>query len=305
MKKTYLSVIFFLGLFGTTLAQMQVGQGINGWYNKSPQAINMSLLTLHSVPTLTFEAGTRLDAFKNRPTNGNLIAGGYLSNGVGAGLKISHESAGLTSALDAQMAFVYYVPLSQNGDKLSFSLGGHFIQNKLQVDNVIVLDPNDPAMAGISEFQPNGNASAGLSVLRENKYYIGISAFNLFQIQNTYFSNIWENRNQRTYYFVGAYNFGLSENFDIEVNGAGVFANAEAYAWDAGFDAKLKRTLWAGVGYKSAGALKFNAGITAQSWSFGYMCTYGSWVDARTYTYKAVQNSVFLRKIFNEGRPTK
>jgi len=305
MKKTIFTMISLCCIISISQAQMQVGQGINSWHHKSPQSINMSLISMYSVPTLTFEAGSRLDAFGNHPTQGNLIASGYFADGVGAGLQISHEQAGLSSTLDAQLAFVYHVLISQKGDKMSFFLGGHFMQNKLQVDNIIVLDAYDPAMTGISDFQPNGNASAGISFLRENKYYIGISSYRLFQNQNSYFNSLWENRNQRTYYLVGAYNLGLSEQFDLEFSGAGVFANSKAYAWEAGADLKFKRTLWAGAGYKSAGALKFNAGITAQSWTFGYMCTYGSWIDAKTYTYKAVNNSIFIRKIFNEGRPMK
>jgi type IX secretion system PorP/SprF family membrane protein len=305
MRKNIISALLLSGVFGLCHAQMQVGQGINTWVHKSPQALNMSLISLHSVPTLTFEAGTRLDAFKNHPTQGSLLASGYISNGVGAGLKINREQAGLSSAIDVQLAFVYHVMLSQKGDKLSFFLAGHFLQDKLNVDNVVVLDPYDPALVGVSEYQPNGNASAGFSFLRENKYYFGVSSYQLIETKNAFMNPTWSNLKKRTYYVVGGYNFGLSENFEIEVSGAGAYVNEKAYAWEAGADLKFKRTLWLGAGYRSAGALKFNAGITAQSWSFGYMCTYGSWIDAKTYTYKAVNNSIFIRKIFNEGRPNK
>ncbi len=305
MKKNICTIILLISVFSISHAQMQVGQGINTWFHKSPQALNMSLVTLHSVPTLTFEAGTRMDAFRNHPTQASILASGYISNGVGVGCKINREQAGLSSTIDAQLAFVYHVMISQKGDKLSFSLAGHFMQDRLNVDRVIVLDPYDPALEGIAEYQPNGNASAGFSFLRENKYYFGISSFQLLETKNSFMNPSWNNQKERTYYAVGAYNFGISENFDIEISGAGVYANAKAYAWEAGADLKFKRLLWLGGGYKSAGALKFNAGVTAQSWSFGYMCTYGSWIDAKAYTYKAVNNSVFIRKIFNEGRPNK
>lgn len=305
MRKNILTAIILTGAISFCNAQMQVGQGINSWFNKSPQSLNMSLISLHSVPTLTFEAGTRMDAFKNHPSQASLLASGYIANGVGAGLKINREQSGISSTIDAQLAFVYHVLISQKGDKLSFFLAGHFLQDKLNVDNVVVIDPYDPALNGIAEIQPNGNASAGFSFLRENKYHIGVSSYQLIENKNSFLNPSWDNQKKRVYYVVGGYNFGLSEIFDLEISGAGVFANEKAYAWEAGADLKFKRTLWAGAGYRSAGALKFNAGVTAQSWSFGYMCTYGSWIDAKNYTYKAVNNSVFIRKIFNEGRPNK
>jgi len=305
MKRNILITVALTLIVSWANSQVQLGQGINSWFHKSPQALNMSLITLHSVPTISFEAGTRMDAFKNRPSQGSLLASGYIADGVGVGCKINREQSGLSTSLDAQLAFVYHVLISQKGDKLSFFLAGHFLQDKLDVDNVIVLDQFDPALAGISEIQPNGNASAGFSFLRENKYYAGVSSYQLIETKNAFMNPTWSNQKKRAYYFVGAYNFGLSEIFDLEVSGAGVFANEKAYAWEAGADLKFKRTLWFGAGYKSAGAMKFNAGVTAQSWSFGYMCTYGSWIDAKTYTYKAVNNSIFIRKIFNEGRANK
>lgn len=195
--------------------------------------------------------------------------------------------------------------IKKKGDKLSFFLAGHFMQDKFSAFDAIVLDPNDPGLDGVAQFQPNGNASAGFAFLRENKYYVGISSYQLLENENSFYNASWTNPLQRTYYFVGAYTFDLSEKLDLEISGAGVFANEKAYAWEAGIDFKFNKMFWFGTGYRSAGALKFDAGVTAQSWSFGYLCLYGSWVDATTYTYKAMNNSFYIRKVFNEGRSNK
>jgi type IX secretion system PorP/SprF family membrane protein len=306
MKKIISLVVVLIGMINLSVAQLQVGQGINPWFHKAPQVHNMALVPMSAVPTVSFMAGTRLDAFDRHPTQGTILASGFITDGVGVGLKINREQAGLSTNLDAQLAFVYRVFLNkEKGDKLSFFLGGHFIQNTFSLNDAIVLDPNDPGLLNSSKTQPNGNASAGLAFLRENKYYAGISSYQLLENKNAFMNSSWANLAQRTYYFVGGYTFGLSEKFALELSGAAVYANSKSYLYEAGLDLKFNKMFWLGAGYRSSGALKFDIGVTAQSWSFGYLCMYGSWVDAKSYTYKGINNSVFIRKIFNEGRANK
>ena len=306
MKKVLIFAVVLIMINLSAVAQLQTGQGINSWFHKSPQVHNMSLVSMNAVPTLTFLAGSRMDAFNRHPNQGSLLASGFIADGLGVGCKIDREEAGLSAHLDVQLAFVYHVFLNkEKGDKLSFFLGGHFIQNKFSANDAILIDPNDPGLDGVSQFQPGGNASGGFSFLRENTYYVGLSANNLIDTKNAFKNLTLTNLTQRTYYFVGGYTFRLNEKCGLELNGAGVFASEKAYAWEAGFDFKFNKMFWLGAGYRSAGALKFDCGVTAQSWSFGYLCSYGSWVDATTYTYKAMQNSVFIRKVFNEGRSNK
>jgi len=305
-KNIIIAVVLIMINLSAVVAQMQVGQGINPWVNKIPQIHNMALMPQSSVPTVSLMAGTRLDAFDRHPTQITGLASGFLTDGVGIGLRINSETAGLSKNIDAQLSFCYFVFLNkEKGDKLSFTLGGHFLQNSFMRDDAIVLDPNDPGLSNVSQFQPSGNASAGFAFLRENKYYAGISSYQLLDIKNAFMNSTFSNLTQRTYYFVGGYTFGLSEKFALELSGAAVYANSKAYSYDAGLDLKYNKMFWVGAGYRSAGALKFNLGVTAQSWSFGYLCVYGSWIDVKSYTYKAMNNSIFIRKVFNEGRANK
>lgn len=306
MKKFIVFAVVLIMINLSAVAQLQVGQGINSWFHKSPEVHNMSFVATRPVPTLTFLAGSRMDAFNNHPNQGSLLASGFISNGLGVGCKIDREASGLSAHLDVQFTAVYYVFLNkEKGDKLSFFLGGHFTQDKFSALDVVVIDPNDPGLDGISQFQPSGNASSGFSFLRENRYYFGMSATNLIDIEHSFKNPSLMNFSQRTYYLVGGYTFGLSEKCGLELSAAGVFANEKAYAWETGLDFKFNKMFWIGAGYRSAGALKFDAGVTAQSWSFGYLCLYGSWIDASQYTYKAFQSSIFIRKVFNEGRNNK
>lgn len=306
MKKFKIIAVVLIMINLSAVAQLQVGQGINPWFHKLPALNNMSLVSMNSTPTANLLAGSRMDAFDKHPTQATILASGFISNGLGVGLKLDHEQAGLSSHLDVQLGFVYYVFLNkEKGDKLSFSLGGHFVQDRLSYNEAIVIDGDDPSLIGISEYQPNGNASAGVSFFRENKYYVGLSAYNLITVDNAFKNSTLTNPTERTYYLLGAYTFRLNSKFALEPSAAAVFVNEKAYAWEIGVNLKFNKMVWVGAGYRSAGALKFNFGVTAQSWSFGYMFVYGSWVDATAYTYKAVNNSIFIRKVFNEGRANK
>jgi type IX secretion system PorP/SprF family membrane protein len=321
-RKILISALFILPLVWNTYAQVQVGQGINDFYNRLPETHNLALIPLTPVPAVSLIAGSRLDGFGHHPMQASILCSGFLIDRLGAGLKVNYEQAGITSKTDIQLGLTYYVFLTKEssepvfndkgdrdggtgGDKFSFFLAGHFIQDKINQDEIIVLNPNDPSLVGISDFSPNGNASAGIAFLRENKYYVGISAFQLFEAKSTFMSPEWNNVKKRHYYAQGSYTFKLSKkhNLNLEVLGIAALVDFNAYQWEGGTEFKFKKLFSVGAACRSNGSLKFDMGIVAQSWDFGYAFSYGAWVPAAKYTYTGgINNMIFVRKIFNEGR---
>lgn len=134
---------------------------------------------------------------------------------------------GLTSKIDVELGLVYYVFLSKpkaddnsidnSGDKFSFSLSGHFFQDRIKKNDIIVIDPNDPSLTSLTETSPNGNASAGIAFLRENKYYFGISAHQLFKSKSSFLNSDFENLKRIHYYAMGSYNIKLSKTQDLDL----------------------------------------------------------------------------------------
>lgn len=317
MKKIIISLISILFIYSTTQAQLQVGQGINDFSNRLPEIHNMALVPLTSVPSATLIGGSRLDGFGHHPLQATFYGSGFLIDHLGTGLKINYEQMGLSSKTDIELGLVYYVFLNKEkadgkssgsaGDKFSFSVSGHFIQDKIKANDIVVLDPNDPSLADISETSPNGNASAGIAFLRENKYYFGISAHQLFKSKSSFLNSEFDNLKRIHYYAMGSYNINLSktQDLDLELLAIAALVSSKAYEYQAGFDFKIKKMFSVGAAYNSNGSLKFNAGIIAQSWNFGYAFSYGAWVDATKYTYKGMSNSIFIRKVFNDGRRSK
>jgi type IX secretion system PorP/SprF family membrane protein len=316
-RKIIISVISFLFIYSTTEAQLQVGQGINDFYNRLPEIHNMALVPLTSVPSAALIGGSRLDGFGHHPLQATFYGSGFLIDHLGTGLKVNYEQMGLSSKTDVELGLVYYVFLNKEkadekssgntGDKFAFSISGHFLQDRIKRNDIVVLDPNDPSLADISETSPNGNASAGIAFLRENRYYFGISAHQLFPSKSGFLNPEFDNLKRIHYYAMGSYTIGLSKSrdYDVELLAIGAFVNTKAYEWEAGFDFKLKKMFTVGAAFRSNKSLKFNAGIIAQSWNFGYAFSYGAWVDATAYTYKGMNNSIFIRKVFNDGRRSK
>jgi len=318
MKRKIFSALLIVVLFYCTAnAQLQVGQGINDFSNRLPEIHNMALIPLTSVPSATLIAGSRLDGFGHRPLQATFYGSGFLIDHLGTGLKVNYEQMGLSSKIDVELGLVYYVFLSKpkaddnsldnSGDKFSFSLSGHFFQDRIKKNDIIVIDPNDPSLLNMTETSPNGNASAGIAFLRENKYYVGISAHQLFRSKSSFLNTDFENLKRIHYYAMGSYNINLSktQDLDLELLAIAALVDFKSYQWEAGFDFKIKKMFSLGAAYRSNGSLKFNAGIIAQSWNFGYAFSYGAWVDATKYTFKGMNNSIFIRKIFNEGRRSK
>lgn len=317
-RRIIISVISILFIYSNASAQLQVGQGISDFYNRLPEVHNLALVPLTSVPSAAMIGSTRMDGFGHHPLQATFLASGFLVDHLGTGFKVNYDQMGLTSKTDVELGLVYYVFLSKekaegksgsSGDKFSFSLSGHFIQDKLKRNEIVVLDPNDPILFDISETSPSGNASAGIAFLRENKYYFGFSAHQLFRTKASYMNPEFENLQKIHYYMMGSYTINLSktQDYDVELLAIGSIVNNKAYEWESGFDFKLKKMFTVGAAYRSNGSLKFNAGVIAQSWNFGYAFSYGAWADAAQEkgTYKGMNNSIFIRKIFNDGRRSK
>lgn len=285
-----------------SVAQFQNGRSLSPWVHNTPEHHNMSLMYFRAVPTITFFAGSRLDGFDKHPFEATLLMNGYLDAGLGAGFQVSSSSAGLLRTLDAQLAVSYFVFLNkERGDKLSFSLGGHFLQYNLMTEQIVVIDLDDPALQSIAQINPIANASASISLVRENKFYLGASCYHLFENSVNFLQSSMENLLRRHYYFVGGYLLSLSDVLQMDIYGANVLMKNKN-SWLGGFSLKINKNLWIGAGYRSIGAIQLDAGITAQSWSFGYLTMYGFSVDATNYTYNFIYNTIFIRKLFPESK---
>lgn len=316
MRKICAFFLLLALMAGQLQAQFQVGMGLNPFNHRLPEIHNMAFLPLHSVPSLSLLANGSMNGFDRHPYSASLLCSGFLVDKLGAGLKVNYDQAGLSSKTDLELGMVYYIFIQKKsgeaagdrkGDKMAFSLSGHFIQDRLKRNEIRVMDPNDPGLTDIAETSPNGDASVGIAFLRENKYYAGLSVHQLIGTSSSFLSDVMKNARKRHYYLQGSYIFDLDKNgrFGLEAHAAAAAIEFTDYRWEAGLCFNFLKAFSVGAGYQSTGAIKMDVSLKAQSWDFGYACSYGAWIDATAYSYKGFQHGIFVRKLFNEGRRSK
>lgn len=291
-------------VFNPLFAQFQIGQNLGSFQNVAPETQNQALSMWYGVPQMSVSAGSRIDGFSNRPAYQTLSLSAPLGNGTGAALVLNREKAGLSAFLSADFSFLYALNIiPEKATRLVFHGTGSFRQMSINLNDAIVNDLGDPALAGGTSTQPSGNASAGIALMSQNKYYLGINASQLIPVRNGFLNNIWDNQTKIIIGFQGAYIFTLNEYSSLQTWASAGYSY-KTFCYQFGADFKFRKTIWAGAGFRDNSTLLFNMGITAQSFSFGYAFSYSGWNDAVTNnaTYAGISNSIFLRKIFNEQK---
>lgn len=302
MKRILFNTIM---LFCSTavFAQFQIGQNLSPFQNVAPETQNQALSAYYGVPQLNFSAGSRIDGFGNRPVFQTLALSAPTGNNTGAALVINREKAGLTTLVSADFSFLYSLSLApEKAMKLVFHGTGSFNQMSFNIDDAVVNHIDDPLLAGGTTNQPNGNASAGLALMSQNKYYVGLNASQLIPVRYGFLNSTWDNKAKPVLGLQSAYVFSLNEYASLQAWASAGYSNKNI-SFQLGADFKYRKIFWVGTGYRDNGALLFNAGITAQSFSFGYAFAYGfSDAVSNNATYAGVSNAVFIRKVFNEQK---
>lgn len=303
MKKIFIiSIAVLASTFSQ--AQFQTGNNQGAFQNLAPELENPALSMNISVPQVNFMAGTRIDAFNNRPVFQSLFFSSELGNNTGAALHIQREKAGLSTVVKADLSFLYTLNIApEDAKKIVFHGGASLGQNSFNIHEAIVNDENDPLLIGGTINQPTANASTGLAFLSQNTFYAGISAKQLIPAKSSFMNDLWENEAKMLLNFHAAYQFTLNEYSSLQAWGSGALSSG-ILAYQAGLDFKYRKIFWVGAGYRNNSSIIFNTGVTAQSFSFGYSISYSSWADAvrNGATYATISNALFVRKVFNERK---
>lgn len=301
--KRILSFSISLLICTALFAQFQVGQSLSPFQNVAPETQNQALSAWYGVPQLSFSTGSRIDGFGNRPVYQTLALSAPTGNNTGAAFVINREKAGLTTMLSADFSFLYSLNLApEKAMKLVFHGTGSFNQMTFNVDDAVVNQYDDPILAGGTIHQPAGNASAGIALVSQNKFYIGLNASQLIPVRYGFMNNVVDNQMKPVIGLQGAYVYSLNENASLQGWAAAGMSN-KIFGFQLGADFKYRKIFWVGAGYRNNSSIIFNAGITAQSFSFGYAFAYGmSDAVKNNATYAGVSNAIFIRKIFNEQK---
>lgn len=189
---------------------------------------------------------------------------------VGLGGYIFSNRNGLVQRTGFQLSYAYHMwirPETQLSMGLAFT-GYHFKIDETQINFEDPDEPwlNDNLRRGI--FVPD--ASFGIYLLNA-KYNAGFSAEQLFEATAKLGEKAYKNYQlQRHYYLFGSYFFELNSQMELEPSFLFKMSEELRPQADIGVTYIYNKAFWAGLAYRTSGALIANLGVKYQNMFFGY-----------------------------------
>ena len=189
---------------------------------------------------------------------------------IGLGGYVFSDKNGLIQRTGFQFAYSYAIWLA-NSTQLSFGLSATGYHFKINEKELNFEDPNEPWL--------NNNLRRGMFVpdagfgiyLLNARYSLGFSADQLFEaygkIGNPAYKNITL---LRQYYAFGTYSFLLNNYVELQPSLLIKMSEQVKPQADIGFTYILNQMFWAGLTYRTGGALIGNVGASYQNLFFGY-----------------------------------
>lgn len=192
---------------------------------------------------------------------------------VGLGGYIFTDKNGLVQRTGTQFTYAYHIWFQET--QLSFGLAGTLYQFKVNEDKLDFENPDDPILTGdLRRGVVVPDANFGVYLLNK-EYQMGFSVEQLFQsfikVGNQAYKDF---RMLRHYYLYGAYSLPVSYDFSFEPSL--LLKTSEVWKPQLDINAKFKykEDLWAGIAYRTSGAIIVNVGARYENVHFGYAFDY-------------------------------
>ena len=189
---------------------------------------------------------------------------------VGLGGYVFSDKNGIIHRTGFQLSYAYHMWL-QNTTQLSMGLAFTGYHYKIDEEEINFEDPNEPLMNSnlrLGVFIPD--ATFGIYLLNA-KYNVGFSADQLFEVAAKIGSDAYKNiRVSRHYYLFGSYRFEINPYTQLEPSFLFMMSEQFRPQADIGLTYIYEESFWAGMAYRSSGALIATVGARYLNLSFGY-----------------------------------
>lgn len=229
----------------------------------------------HSPKTHAFSAQTRV-LRKSFISKGSSVrrksSSSSRSGKVGIGGYIFNDQSGLVNRTGMQLTYAYHISFRRG--QLSFGLSGSFYQFRVDKEKIILYDPNDDLVNNFNNRLWVPDASFGV-YYSDPRMYGGLSVSDLFQASFKFGKEGYDNfRLLRHYYAIGGYNFEVNDYLMFEPSV--LLKASEVWSFQADITAKMYiyEDYWAGVSYRTGGALIIMGGLRVDKFFFGYAFDY-------------------------------
>ena len=195
---------------------------------------------------------------------------------LGIGAIIFNDVTGPSNRLGIELAYSYKLKLGESGGKLALGFSGFLLNYSINTNELILSDPDDPALFDPGNNKINADANAGIYFYDKN-YYVGLSTAQLFQNKFIFNPNDTVGFVQlaRHYYFIAGYVYDLSDKMEFEPSVLVKGIQASPIQYDLNARLIYDKNYWLGINFRPgesvAGYLGF---IYDDRWKIGYSYDY-------------------------------
>ncbi len=259
MKKKGL-LLFVVMLFGIGLYAQQQAQ--NSLYYFNPLNFNpayagsrdaLSIVAVHRIQWTGID-GAPQTTFLN-------VHAPIKNTNLSIGADLTYDKISVINTTSAYLDLSYYVPLNDNGARLSFGLKGglsNFDARFEDLDGFLNETPEVQAALMSVQNKKKLNFGAGVYYYGE-KHYIGFSALSLLEnsiIDDDDYSssniqdNVQELKQKRHYYLAAGYVFDINSSLKLKPSGLLKAVAGSPLEFDVELAALVYDRLWLGLGYR-------------------------------------------------------
>lgn len=269
MKKIIL--LFAVVAFGINTYCQQIP--LHSQYMMDLSMVNPAVAGIYDFTPISLNFRQQWTGFKGSPITQSLNTHKYFGKNVGLGLSFFNEVTSPTRRTGMQISFAYHIPLSRDFSKhLSMGISPVFFQHYLNTDLITTDQPDDPAVVNGFDNQFCPDANFGIMYTHKNKFYTGLSVFNLLQIRRDLFQVMDNVKNpiERTYYLVAGYKFKVKDKFSIEPSALAQYQANTPFQFDVNLRGVYADKFGLGVSYRYQDAVVYMAFVSVGNFRLGY-----------------------------------
>ena len=266
MKK--LTLLFVSIFMGSMLQAQQLPQLSQFMLNDF--AVNPAIAGMHDSYQIKTSVRNQWVGIEDAPKTTLLSIYGKSSDHVGLGGSVFNDQVGPTSRAGASLTYAYHLNFTDEV-KMSMALSGGFTQFRIDKVGWNTFHTDDPLMDGAEAVNLVPDATFGLNIYEEDKWYLGIAVPQLLNskltlIDEDFVNNIsvdMDGSLSRHIYVMGMYNLEIDHYWDLQPSVLFKTVSNQNQI-DIGLKSIYSDKFWMGMEYRTNGDISALLGFMIQ-----------------------------------------
>ena len=269
MKKMKKLTLLFVSIFmGSMLQAQQLPQLSQFMINDF--AVNPAIAGMNDYYQIKTSVRNQWVGIEDAPKTTLLSIYGKSSDHVGLGGSVFNDQVGPTSRAGASLTYAYHLNFTDEV-KMSMALSGGFTQFKIDKVGWNTFHTDDPLMDGAEAVNLVPDATFGLNIYEEDKWYLGIAVPQLLNskltlIDEDFVNNIsvdMDGSLSRHIYVMGMYNLEIDHYWDLQPSVLFKTVSNQNQI-DMGLKTIYSDKFWMGMDYRTNGDIVALLGFMIQ-----------------------------------------